>query len=159
MTPAARIESGIGILDRVLAGTPAEPVLTAWARASRYAGSGDRAAVRDNVYEALRCLRSYTGLAGADTPSGRALMIGALRAAGLEIDALFCGGPHAPAPLSDAERAALATAPTLAEMTLAARIDCPDWLIAPLTESLGADLEPVMAAQRLRAPSRASGIS
>ena len=31
----------------VLGGAPAEKTLTAWARANRYAGSGDRAAIRD----------------------------------------------------------------------------------------------------------------
>lgn len=149
MTPSARIQSAIGILDRIITGAPAEQALTSWARASRYAGSGDRAAVRDRVYDALRCLRSYTALAGATAPSGRALMIGALRSA--DIDVLFCGGPYAPAPLEDAERVALATAPVLAELPLAQRIDCPDWLIAPLSDSLGDTLEPVMAAQRRRA--------
>ena len=152
MTPAARVDSAIGILDRVLAGSPAEQALTAWARASRYAGSGDRAAVRDHVYGALRCLRSYTAMAGAAAPSGRALMIGALRAAGTDIDAVFCDRSYAPAALSDTERSALSVAPALAEMALAVRIDCPDWLMAPLADNLGADLEAVMAAQRLRAP-------
>ena len=46
MTPAARAEAAITILDRILAGDPAEPALLRWSRASRYAGSGDRAAVR-----------------------------------------------------------------------------------------------------------------
>lgn len=152
MTPAARIASAIGILDRILAGTPAEQALTGWARASRFAGSGDRAAVRDHVFDALRCLRSYTALAGAEGLSGRALMIGALQAAGRDLAGVFTGIAHAPDSLSLAESEALARAPGLSALALAQRIDCPDWLMDPLAASLGDDLAPVMAAQRDRAP-------
>ncbi len=152
MTPAARIAGAIGILDRILTGTPAEQALTGWARASRFAGSGDRAALRDHVYDALRCLRSYSAQAGAAQPSGRALMIGALRAAGGDLAAVFSGAGHAPLALTEAELAAISAAPPLAALPLALRIDCPDWLLPALSDSLGDNLEPVMAAQRRRAP-------
>ncbi|MEL6587470.1 MAG: RsmB/NOP family class I SAM-dependent RNA methyltransferase, partial [Pseudomonadota bacterium] len=46
MTPGARVQAAIECLDQVVAGQPAERVLTRWARFSRYAGSKDRAAVR-----------------------------------------------------------------------------------------------------------------
>lgn len=146
MTPPARVSAAIDILDRALAGIPAEQALTGWARASRYAGSGDRAAVRDLVFDALRCLRSHTALAGAEAPSGRALMIGA----GLE--SLFTGEGHAPAPLSAEERLARDEALALDELPLAVRADCTDWLLPALTESLGDHFLPAMQAQRLRAP-------
>ena len=54
MTPAARVQAAIEILDLWREGEPAERVLTRWARSNRYAGSGDRAAVRDLVFAALR---------------------------------------------------------------------------------------------------------
>ena len=54
MTPAARVSAAIDILDLVLDGARAETSLTRWARANRYAGSKDRAAIRDYVYSALR---------------------------------------------------------------------------------------------------------
>ncbi len=47
MTPGARVAAAIEILDKISAGVAAEQALTAWARGSRYAGSKDRAAVRD----------------------------------------------------------------------------------------------------------------
>jgi len=47
MTPAARVQAAIEVLDIYLGGMPAEQALTRWARGARYAGSGDRAAVRD----------------------------------------------------------------------------------------------------------------
>ncbi|MBL9058084.1 MAG: RsmB/NOP family class I SAM-dependent RNA methyltransferase, partial [Rhodobacteraceae bacterium] len=67
MTPAARHAAAIEVLDRTLSGTPAEQALTNWGRASRFAGSGDRAALRDLVFQALRCRRSYAALGGGET--------------------------------------------------------------------------------------------
>lgn len=145
MTPAARIETAIGLLDRILDGAPAELALTQWARASRYAGSGDRAAVRDHVYDALRCRRSFAALGGAgDPPGGRQLMLGALRALGVEAEALFTGAPHAPAPLTEAERAR--------DVPVSLPPDMPDWLLPELAESLGPALGGVLEAERHRAP-------
>ncbi|MFC2967348.1 RsmB/NOP family class I SAM-dependent RNA methyltransferase [Acidimangrovimonas pyrenivorans] len=147
MTPAARLSAAIEILDRIRDGSAAEPALSGWARASRFAGSGDRAAIRDLVFTALRCRRSHAALGGAD--SGRGLILGGLREAGTEIDALFTGERHAPAPLSEAERAHLA-API--ELDRLVALDCPDWLAPQLEASLGADFAPVMEALRQRAP-------
>lgn len=150
MTPGARIAAAIGILDAVLAGTPAEQALTNWARASRFAGSGDRAAVRDHVFDALRCRRSFGALGGGgDTANGRALMIGALRSAGIEPDMLFTGAGHAPAPLTDAERAV-----SVAPGTLPAPVacDCPDWLWPRIEASLGAVAAEALTRMQARAP-------
>ena len=49
MTPAARLSAAITVLDRILGGEPVEQALTNWGRASRFAGSGDRAAVRQST--------------------------------------------------------------------------------------------------------------
>lgn len=152
MTPAARISAAIDVLDRVLAGVPAEQALTGWARAKHYAGSGDRAAVRDHVFDALRCRRSYAELSGAKIESGRALMIGALRAAGSDPTNLFGLGPYAPEGIQPAEAEALAHAPRYEDLPDAVGADCPDWLEPPLRTSLGPDFLAVMQAQRLRAP-------
>ena len=96
MTPAARLQAAIEILDQVLAGEPAEKALTSWGRRSRFAGSKDRAAVRDHVFDAVRCLRSHAALGGSST--GRGLILGALREAGQDPDEFFTGQGHAPAP-------------------------------------------------------------
>lgn len=149
MTPAARVQAAIEILDRILAGAAAEQALTGWARASRFAGSGDRAAVRDHVFDALRRRRLHAALSGM-SESGRALMIGALRAGGLE--AIFTGTAHAPLPLSEAEWAALAAVADPQALPDAVRLNYADWLDGPLRAALGADLGPVMASQADRAP-------
>lgn len=68
MTPAARYAAAIEILDRAMAGLSAERELTSWSRSNRFAGSKDRAAIRDIVFDGLRNLRSFahiSGLSGA----------------------------------------------------------------------------------------------
>jgi 16S rRNA (cytosine967-C5)-methyltransferase len=147
MTPAARIGAATGILDRVLAGTPAEQALTGWARGSRFAGSGDRAAVRDHVFDALRCLRSFTALGGGGEPSGRRLMVGLLRASGADPATIFTGEGYAPAALSVAEGP-----PAVAPLSRWAALDCPDWLGPELEGALGPLTEAVLAKMRDRAP-------
>ncbi len=140
MTPGARAAAAIGVLDRVLAGEAAEKALTNWGRASRFAGSGDRAAVRDLVYDALRQRRSAAALGGGE--AGRGLVLGLMRANGQE--ALFSGEGRAPAPppASEAGR----------EPVGAEALDLPDWLVPELERSLGERLAPVAEALRARAP-------
>ena len=145
VTPPARIAAAIVILDRVLAGAAAERALTGWARASRFAGSGDRAAVRDLVFTALRRRRSAGWIGGADT--GRGLMIGLARAQGQDTGALFTGQSHAPAPLlADEGQGDLTAAPP------AVRLDQPDWLWPLLGDSLGDGRDRVCAVLQQRAP-------
>lgn len=138
------------MLDQVLAGRPAEAALTGWARGSRFAGAGDRAAVRDLVFDALRCLRSFTALAGASVPSGRALMIGKMRAEHFDPAGVFTGATYAPQPLSAGEQAALAA--DLDRQPEGVRYDWPDWLLDAVRSACGAEAPAVMAAQRKRAP-------
>lgn len=132
----------MGVLDKVLAGEAAEKALVNWARGSRFAGSGDRHAVRDLVFNALRQMRSAAALGGSDT--GRGLMLGVLRAQGVDPSTLFTGEGHAPAPVTEDE------APR--EMTELEALDCPDWLAPHLQTALGADFAPVMRIMQARAP-------
>jgi 16S rRNA (cytosine967-C5)-methyltransferase len=139
VTPGARLSAAIAVLDRVLQGEPAEKALTNWGRASRFAGSGDRAAVRDLVFDVLRRKRSVAALGGGLT--GRGMVLGLCREAGCE--GLFDGQGHAPLPPTEAESGRLPDADEA--------MDLPDWLIPHLRDSLGARLEPVAAALRQRA--------
>lgn len=74
MTPAARLEAAIEVLDEVIAsaradGPPADAIVTRYFKQRRYAGSKDRRAVRELVFRAIR--RS------AETPeNGRAAALG-----------------------------------------------------------------------------------
>ncbi|MCP9482152.1 RsmB/NOP family class I SAM-dependent RNA methyltransferase [Shimia sp. CNT1-13L.2] len=141
MTPAARVQTAIELLDEIIAGTPAEKALTGWARRARFAGSKDRAAVRDHVYDVLRQRRLASELGGGLT--GRRLMIGLLRAQGADPSDLFTGHPYAPAPLEAGE---------LEAGTASGQPDLPDWIAPPMQEALGADFEGNAQAMRARAP-------
>ena len=146
MTPAARVQAAIEILDQILGGAVAEQVLTNWGRQNRYAGSKDRQAIRDHVFDALRCKRSFGHLGGG--ADGRAIMIGACRAAGADPITIFTGEGHAPKPLSDAE---LTAPPPLSADAVG--LDCPDWLWDGIGQSLGGDgRRAALAVLQTRAP-------
>lgn len=145
MTPAARIQAAIEILDEILGGKPAEQALTSWARRSRFAGSKDRAAIRDHVFDALRARRSLAARGGAAT--GRGLVIGLMRAQGQEIAALFTGDRHAPGTLTDVERAVGRDPLPGAEAA-----DIPDWLWPDFAASLGGNAEAAGQIMQSRAP-------
>jgi len=121
VTPAARLQAAIEIVDEVIAaarrgGAAADTLIAAYFRARRYAGSKDRRAVRDLVYAAIRRV-------GEMPDSGRAALIG-LAEAQPDLAALFDGGSHAPAPIDPEE-------------AVAPRGVAPAWL----TEKLGRQLD------------------
>ncbi len=147
MTPGARLSAAMELLDPILAGEPAERVLTRWARGSRFAGSKDRAAVRDLVFDGLRRRRSLGWLGGGDT--GRAIGIALAYEEGT-LDTLCTGDGYDPAPPSPGERARLVG--DLARAPEAVRLDYPDFLDAPLRAALGDSFADIMEAMRHRAP-------
>lgn len=105
MTPAARVQAAIDILDEIIAaarnnGAPADRLITEWFRTRRFAGSGDRRAVRDLVYAAIR-------LCGEVPVTGRAAML-LLAKDDVALAALFDGSPHAPEPIAAQEPVAQA---------------------------------------------------
>jgi 16S rRNA (cytosine967-C5)-methyltransferase len=116
MTPAARVQAAIEVLDLVIAGAtgggaPADRILADWFRTRRFAGSGDRRAVRDLVYAAIRAC-------GEVPVSGRAAML-LLAAQDAALAALFDGSRHAPSPILDTE---IAAQPGLAPAWLCERL-------------------------------------
>jgi 16S rRNA (cytosine967-C5)-methyltransferase len=142
MTPAARLQAAIEILDQVLDGMAAEQALTGWARRSRFAGSKDRAAVRDHVFDALRNRNSFADLGGSLT--GRGLMLGALRSTGTDPDSLFTGEGYAPSELTAAERGPFSGNPDV--------VNLPDWLWSVIQSDLGDQAAEVENRLRKRAP-------
>ncbi|MFC0203002.1 RsmB/NOP family class I SAM-dependent RNA methyltransferase [Novosphingobium soli] len=100
MTPAARVQAAIEILDLVIGaaranGAPADRLIGDWFRARRYAGGGDRRAIRELAYRAIRAC-------GEIPETGRAAML-QLAAGDPAIAALFDGARHAPEPILPGE--------------------------------------------------------
>jgi 16S rRNA (cytosine967-C5)-methyltransferase len=103
VTPAARVQAAIELLDVIIPaarskGAPADRIIADYFRARRYAGSKDRRAVRDLVYQAIR-------LCGPVPSSGRAAML-AVAGQDEAVAALFDGSPHGPAPSAPGEEPA-----------------------------------------------------
>ena len=100
MTPAARVQSGIELLDGIIAaardnGPPADRILSDWFRAHRFAGSKDRRAIRELVYDAIRAC-------GPMPQSGRAAML-RLAERDASLAPLFDGSQYGPEPVRPGE--------------------------------------------------------
>lgn len=128
MTPAARVQAAIDLLDAVIeaareGGAAADTLIARYFATRRYAGAKDRRAVRALVYAAIR-------RAGERPASGRAAMLG-LAADDPDVAASFDGSPHSPAPIKVGEAVAVAGV-------------APGWLVARLAAS-GIDADELTA--------------
>jgi 16S rRNA (cytosine967-C5)-methyltransferase len=153
MTPSARLQAAIDILDALKAtAQPADRLLKDWFRARRFAGSKDRAAITERVFAVLRRSRVFGHRMDGD--DGRALVLGSLAGEGLalaDIEALFSGTGYGPGPLSDSERAHLSAQPA-SVLPLNVEGDFPQFLESELTKAFGAGLLDEMKALQQRAP-------
>lgn len=121
MTPSARIQAAIDLLDAIIAsvrdgGPAADTLIARYFKDRRYAGSRDRRAVRDHVYDAIR-------RAGECPQTGREAMIG-LALDRPDMAALFDGSTHAPLPIEPGEvGAAAGTVPGWLQPLLATPVE------------------------------------
>lgn len=145
MTPGARVAAAIEILDLIEEGQPVEKALTSWARRSRFAGSKDRAAIRDHVFDSVRNWRSDAIRGGGQT--GRERMIGRLRKTDVELDSLFHGEGHSPSALTDTELASGAEPDKKADIW-----NLPEWMLEQFETSLGDQAEQTAILLQSRAP-------
>ena len=110
MKPGARLASAVEILDQVLnRHRPAAQALADWGRANRFAGSGDRSAIGNLVYDALRRRSSLAARMGTDSPRAMTLAAApsAFGCASDEIIAAADGSKYALSPLTNEETACL----------------------------------------------------
>lgn len=118
MTPAARVQAAIEILDLIVVaaanqGAPADRIVSEWFRTRRFAGSGDRRAVRELVYAAIRAC-------GPLPQHGRSAML-LLAQDDPALTALFGTGGHGP--------------PAIVDEPVAKGGIAPQWLVEALTAS------------------------
>ena len=135
MRLGGRLAAAIEVLDDIeRRHRPAADALKDWGLSHRFAGAGDRAAIGNVVYDALRRKRSAAWL--LDSESSRALAFGALLLEwGMDarsINAALDGDRFAPEPFSSIEVAS-AGSRRLEDAPATVRADCPDWC-APLME-------------------------
>jgi 16S rRNA (cytosine967-C5)-methyltransferase len=141
MTPAARIQAAIDILQSLEATQkPADRFLRDWFRARRYAGSKDRAAISERVFQVFRHRASFAWRMQSESP--RALALAALLGDGDTPDTiagLFDGQGYGPGPLTEDERIALA-APERPDPPANVRGEFPSFLEPELTRAFGTGL-------------------
>ena len=150
MTPAARTQAAIDILDGLAASRlPADRFIREFFRARRYAGSKDRAAVSERVYDVFRHRASFAWRMGSEAP--RALVIASLLKEGADVPSLFTGDGYGPALLTDEERARAIVAPT-DQAAPHIKGEYPEFLQSELTRAFDEDVALEMGAMLERAP-------
>ena len=149
MTPGARIEAAIELLDLILEppkgreDVPADTVVSGYLRGRRYVGSGDRRAVIHLVFGALRHRAEIEWRLDRFAPTPRLMAIAALRILNdwksIDLAQAFDGGPYRPDPLTGAEMEAVAAVETVrGPRPLAARANLPAWLLDKFAAAFGA---------------------
>ena len=148
MTPAARLQMAIDILEGLeQTSQPFDRFLKDWFRARRFAGSKDRRAIAEQVFSLTRRRAHLAHRMASQSP--RALAIASLLEEGADIEALFTGG-YGPPPLTEDERAAIATLPPPEPRWVQG--EYPQWLEAELARAFGDRLLTEMQALQTRAP-------
>lgn len=165
MTPAARIAASVELLAALEAEPrrPADAIANDFFRARRYIGSGDRRAVSERAWGAVRQrlrLDWHLARAGAPRPTPRLLVAAHLVLAEgwapSGVEEAFSGGRFAPAPLLPEERAVLARLagqPLLhPDMPEEVRLSLPDWVLPAFRARFGDRLAEEASAMEAPAP-------
>jgi 16S rRNA (cytosine967-C5)-methyltransferase len=149
---AGRLAAAIEVLDDMATRhRPASLALADWGRAHRFAGSGDRAAIGNIVYDVMRKQASLAWRMGAETP--RALVIAWAadeHGAGVEEIAAMCALQHGPGALTGDELKSLEQPPQEMPAHIAANV--PEWLWPSFVEAFGGKALEQATALAERAP-------
>lgn len=153
MRLAGRLAAAIEVLETLEdQRRPVAHVLKEWGHAHRFAGSGDRNAIGNLVHDALRHRRSLAAKMGDDSPRAAVLAAAVFLPGYLEGPLPeFEGDKFAPAPLSEAEKAALAE-PQALDGDSAIAANAPDWLWPAMQRVFGEDTSFEVGAMAARAP-------
>lgn len=141
MRLGGRIAAAAEVLDDMsVRRRPVADALKDWGLSHRFAGSGDRSAIGNLVYDVLRRRRSLAARMGSESAGD--LVYAAVVDSGWSIDALTSavdGDRFAPnLPSRDTlDRFVADTGP--GDVADAVWADVPDWLVEPLEASLGSD--------------------
>src|SRR5690554_1324046 len=137
-----RIAAAIEVLaDMEQRKRPASEALKGWALDHRFAGAGDRAAIGNLVYDALRKRASHAWRMGEDTPRALVLSV-VVNDWGQDVKALnedFSTDKFASESISEAEAARLCSDSAFADAPDWVKADVPEWLTPSLARGLGED--------------------
>jgi 16S rRNA (cytosine967-C5)-methyltransferase len=175
VTPGARVQAAIEILDAIAAGrvgrgrSPADAVVNGYVRSRRYIGSKDRAALVSLVYAVLRHraqLDWWLAFAREGAARGRFSIDSRRRVIAAlailegwpleEFDISFDGSKFRPAPFDQGERllttALIGRSIEHPEQPESVRYNTPDWLLPSLRARFGGDFVREMDALNTPAP-------
>jgi len=143
MTPAARLQTIIELIDEVLADDrPADAVIAKYFRDRRFIGSSDRRSVSDQTWRILRNRAQLTWALGTDQVDGRLFMAADLacneKKSVDNIAGIFSGAKHGPPPLSSNERRMVERAGNReTQIPREAQLECPAWLLPKFDAAFG----------------------
>ncbi len=161
MTPGARLQALIELLDDVMQGGAADAAASRYFRARRYIGSKDRSAIAERLYAILRrrarldwwINRVLERSPDSPPPANRHRVVADLmfidRWHIRDFERNFDGDRHKPAPLSRAERSLVEALDGQKldhpDMPRWVRLEVPDWALDRLNALYGADDAPIAA--------------
>jgi len=159
VTPGARIEAAIELLEGVWSDTTSpDRLVDAYFRKRRYAGSSDRRAISERMYNVIRrrarldwwLARTRTDLEANARTRTIAYLVLSDKASSKQMSEIFNGTRHCPAALSDAEWAIFeelyGQSMSHGEMPRSAAFEYPDWMDPSLSTLWGNQLEAEIAA-------------
>jgi 16S rRNA (cytosine967-C5)-methyltransferase len=159
MTPAARLQASIELLDTVLEiQRPADAAVASYLRGKRYIGSKDRQYLLERVYGLLRRYgRLKWHMKNVDLQiTARRLVIADMVLTGTpanDVETMFAGVNYGPEAMTDAERKLLNWCrdrqledPEMPEIVM---VECPPWAEKPLRLAFGDAFRDELVAQTL----------
>jgi 16S rRNA (cytosine967-C5)-methyltransferase len=154
MTPTARVQDAIELIDRILtADRPADGVVLSFFRGRKFVGAKDRRAISDQAWRIQRNHARLKWLLGTDTPNARLLVLADMMTnESMNLDRaamLYSGKRFGPAKLSENERRMGMRVQEYAartDMPRAVRLEVPYWFLPKLDESFGKNADAEIAA-------------
>lgn len=169
MTPGARTQAAIDLLDQILTAwqsekrIPADKMLESYFKGHRYIGSKDRGAISELVYWTLRhkaIVEWWLAYVGFDHINGRSLALAALLLRGeynsTSILSLTKDSQYSVPPLGDNEVKMIdklsGKSLTHPQMPQNVKLNYPEWMQPHVEEAFGDDLEEALIALSYQAP-------
>ena len=154
MRQDALANAAIFILDEFLAGQNLNAILSRWAKSNRYAGSSDREAIRNIVFDILRVKKTFTFILRKEKQltNGRALVFLYAVLHSMPLNDIFTGQKYGPDKLNVYEKEFFEIAKKNNDRCFELVDNIPDFLIAEFKRSLRSKFNNVMRLLEKRAP-------